>query len=203
MVFGRMAITLWDPTAGNKPAGVVRTHQDTRVHLPNFERLGGESTRVGEWRVGRLGENYMAYVPLRRVVVEEPRDNGNWTYLRLEGKSGGIVELATIADFKTLAEYAADLRSRHLRFIPEPPAVEVEARDPENGRRVMVRLEFRPERRFIAGVEQSVEQCLDHGLIESPWVHWDKNARIMRVKRNGYRGITYDWRSGTAEDARQ
>ncbi|MBN1675783.1 MAG: hypothetical protein JXR37_32365, partial [Kiritimatiellae bacterium] len=73
LVHDRTLLMLWDPTTNSKPAGVVRTHPDTRVHLPDWAALGGEACRAGEWRVGRLGEVYIGYCPLGKVSVEESR----------------------------------------------------------------------------------------------------------------------------------
>jgi hypothetical protein len=200
MVHGRTLLMLWDPTLRDKKAGVVRTHQDTRVHLPNWAALGGEMRRAGDWRVGRLGDAYVAYHPLGNVVVEEERDGGEWFYLRLAGPSGGIVELATPSDFATLDDYARDLGLRHVAFSKVPLWAEVDALDPKSRKTIRVRLEYRPEQRVVGGVEQSMENALAHGLMESPWARWDEVTRRLRIARPGYPSLLYDWDDAVVEE---
>lgn len=201
MVVGRTAISLWDPTLQDKPPGVVRTHQDTRVHLPNYAAHGGEQVESAGWHVGRLGDVLVAYHPLGTVSLEESRDGDQWTYLRLDGRSGGIVELATTADFATADAYAADLATRQLSFTTDPLAAEVEARDPATGQRVTIRLEHRPERRVIDGAEQTLEDGLDHGLMASPWVTWTASEQQLRLERGCYPRIEYDWDDATVVES--
>jgi hypothetical protein len=196
MVYGRTAVSLWDPTTRDKPPGVVRTHQDTRVHLPNYDQLGGETTRSGLWRVGRLGDVFIAWAPLGSIAFEESRGGGSYTYLRLDGPSGGTVELATANEFASLSDYAADLADRQPVFTSDPLAAELDARDPQTGGTVHIRLEYRPERRFIDGAEQSVEEALGHGLMSSPWVTWEEPERRLRLERDCYHPVTYDWDDG-------
>ena len=62
---------------------------------------------------------------VKAIVAEE--DRGDWTYLRLDGRSGGVVELATTDDFDSLEDYGLDLSSRYLEFTKDPLAVEPEA----------------------------------------------------------------------------
>jgi hypothetical protein len=201
MVYGQTAISLWDPTLQDKPPGVVRTHQDTRVHLPSYAAHGGEAVESGGWYVGRLGEVLVGYRPLGTLSLEESRDGGQWTYLRLDGRSGGIVELATTADFPTIDAYAADLAARQLSFATDPLAAEFEARDPATGGLVTVRLEHRPERRVIGGVEQTIAEALDHGLMESPWVTWTATEQRLRLERDCYPRLEYDWDDGTVVES--
>jgi hypothetical protein len=186
------AITLWDPTARD---GVVRTHEDTRVHIPDYEALGGEAAAEGDWRIGRLGEIYVAYRPLGTIAVEEARSD--YVYMRLDGPSGGIVELASTADFATIGDYAADLASRSVSFTSDPLAAEFEAHDPATGGTALLRLEYRPEKRLVDGVELSVEEALDHGLMESPWAAWSADTRVLSVRRGCYPSMVYDWSAGT------
>jgi hypothetical protein len=192
LVYEATAISLWDPSART---GVVRTYQDTRVHIPDWAAMGGEALSAGAWRVGRLGDVYAAYMPLGTVAVEEVRGEApdTWTYMRLDGRSGGIVELAMVSDFATIGDYAADLEARHVDFTPDPLAAEVDALDPDTGGKVRVRLEFRPERRIVAGAEISVEEALDHGLMQSSWATWTPATQVLRLSRGCYPTIVYDW----------
>lgn len=192
MVYGRTAISLWDPTARD---GVVRTHEDTRVHIPKLDALGGEGTRVGDRYVYRLGDAYLAYLPLGTVAAEE--DRGDYVYLRLDGRSGGITELVTTSEFPDLASYAASIESRYLSYEPDPLAAEIDAWDPAAGATTRIRLEYRPERRVIAGAEVSMEEALGHGLMGSPWVSWDPATQVMRVARDCYPSRVYDWANKT------
>ena len=48
-----------------------------------------------------------------------------------------------------------------------------------------------------SSVWQNGEQALDHGLMKSPWVAWDQKTRTLRVARDGYAGIVYDWDDAT------
>ncbi|MBN1672337.1 MAG: hypothetical protein JXR37_14955 [Kiritimatiellae bacterium] len=200
MVYDRTLLALWDPTPRGKPKGIVRTHQDTRVHLPDWQAEGGETRRAGAWRIGRLGDVYVAYLPLGKLAEQEHKTNGNagkaWTYLRLDGPSGGITELATRREFPTIDHYARDLAARHVAFSADPLRAEVDARRVQDGERVRIRLEYQPERRFVDEVEVPVKQALGHGLMKSPWTRWDAGARRLTVARSGYPTIVYDWNDG-------
>jgi hypothetical protein len=195
LMYGRTAITLWDPTMQDKASNVVRTYQDTRVHLPDWTALGGTATTAGSWRVGQLGDAYIAYLPLGTIESETPQ-NG-WTYLVLKGRSGGVVEIASAAEFATIDEYAKDLASRYVSFTDTPLAAEIDARDPETTGHVRVRLEYRPQRRVVGGVEQSVPQALAHGLIDSPWAQWDATTERLTLSRRCYAPVVYDWKAET------
>ncbi|MBN1675074.1 MAG: hypothetical protein JXR37_28795 [Kiritimatiellae bacterium] len=202
LVHDRTLLMLWDPTTNSKPTGVVRTYPDTRVHLPDWRSLGGEACRGDYWRVGRLGEVYIGYCPLGKVSVEESRERKSgekWTYMRLDGPSGGIVELATRAEFPSVEAYAENLSARHLVFNTDPLSVEVDARDRGAGRLVRVKLEFRPERRWVDGRELSEQEALGHGLMESPWARWDPATRRLAVNRDGYPTLVYDWDDAKVE----
>ena len=196
MRFGTTTVTLWDPTTQSKPPGVIRTYQDTRVHLPSWDAAGGASLQQGDWRVGKLGSSYVAFLPLGTVGLEEPRDGGAYTFMRLDGPSGGIVELAAEDAFPTLADYAQDLGARYVAFSAAPLAVELDARDPDSGELVRIRLEHSPERRLVGGVEQDLA-TLDGGPLSSPWVSWDAAAQRLRLARECYPIIDYDWAAST------
>jgi hypothetical protein len=111
------------------------------------------------------------------------------------------VELATTADFPTIDAYAADLAARQLSFATDPLAAEFEARDPVTSGLVTVRLEHRPERRVIGGVEQTIAEALDHGLMESPWVTWTAAEQRLRLERDCYPRLEYDWDDGTVVES--
>ncbi|MBN1675075.1 MAG: hypothetical protein JXR37_28800, partial [Kiritimatiellae bacterium] len=125
-----------------------------------------------------------------------------WTYMRLDGPSGGIVELATRAEFPTLDAYANDLAARHVAFSADPLWAEVDARDREAGRLVRMRLEYQPERRWVNGRELSEQEALGHGLMDSPWAHWDPATRRLTVARDGYPTLVYDWDDAKREEGR-
>lgn len=191
LMHGRTAISLWNPTLEHKPPGVKRTHQDTHVHLPNYGRAGGELIEAGDWFVGRMGSTYIAYRPLGPIAERENRDEGQVIYLRLEGKSGGIYELATTQQFATIEAYAEDLQKRHFRFDREGLGVEFDGLDPASTEKVRLRLEYRPERRFIGGRDVTMSD-VDRGFIDSPWVQWDAQNRVMTLARKGYPTLVYD-----------
>ncbi len=190
LMVGRTLLSLWNPTLEHKREGVVRTHQDTRVHIPNYANFGGEMEKAGDWFVGRMGETYIAYRPLGPVVHQEPRDGGNVLYMTLDGKSGGIFELATTEQFPSLAAYAENLNQRHFEFERDALHLEFDALDPDSGDTVRLRLEHYPQRRFIEGREYTM-QDLDRGLVDSPWVRWDPERKIMTVEREGIPGLRY------------
>jgi hypothetical protein len=200
LLHGRTAISLWDPTTGDKPPGVVRTHPDTRVFLPDYVAHGGESVQVDGWYVSRLGDVYVAFYPLGTTRKTSGKKSRQGPQLVLDGRSGGIVEMATVSEFDSLDGYAADMASRQLSFTKTPLAAEFEARDPDTGKLVTVRLEHRPERRVIGGVEQTIEQALGHGLMKSPWVSWDPAQRQLRLERECYPITIYDWDDGVVTD---
>jgi hypothetical protein len=60
-----------------------------------------------------------------------------------------------------------------------------------------LRLEYRPERRFVGGVEKTVAQALDHGLMASPFVSWDGSSQRLRLARDCYPPVVYDFSQGT------
>jgi hypothetical protein len=196
MVYKRTALQLWDP---RERPGVVRTHQYTKAWLPRYETLGGQYAALSGWRVGRVGDNYFAYRPLGALLGSQTveRDGGTFIDMDLGPLSGGIAEMATTADFPSLEAYLSDLIRRRLVFTTSPLAVEFDALDFETGQKVPVRLEYRPERRFIRGVEVSVEEALDHGLMDSPWADWDASSRRLTVARECYAPTVYDWAAGT------
>lgn len=191
MLHGRTMLQLWDPTGF--------THEETAVHLPNWDRHGGELVTGGGWHVGRMNNTYIAFRPLGEIGEIEERGDGDWTFLRLPGRSGSILELATTDDFSTAAEYLEDLMSRHVAFEQEGSYhVEFEAQDPGSGEMVMLRLEYSPERRFIDGKEIPMEE-LDRGLIDSPFVSWNDETSTMTLSRPGYETVIYKVPSGEIE----
>lgn len=197
LLYGRTLVSLWDPTLAGKAADVVRTHQDTRAHVPSYAAFGGEEQTAGRWRVGRLGDTYIAYHPLGTIAAEESRDDGEWTYYRLAGRSGAVIELATTDDFATLDDYVADLASRQVTFTTEPLAAVVDAFDPVTKAHVPIRLEHRPERRFVDDVEWSAEEALDHGFLASAFVSSDEVTKVVELVRGCYEGLRWDWQAGT------
>ncbi len=191
LLHGRTMMQIWDPTGF--------THEETAVHLPNWERYGGEVVTGGGWHVGRMGDTFIAFGLLGEVGTLEERDGGDWTFLRLPGRSGSIVELATTADYPSAEAYLADLRTRHLEFVREDPYhVEFEARDPETGGTALLRLEYDPERRYVDGEAVSMED-LDRGLLDSPFVSWDPETLTMTLSRDGYETVVYDVPNGRIE----
>lgn len=191
LVFHRTAITLWDPRP--RP-GVRRTHSDTRVHVPDLSASGGESLRRDGWWIGRSGPAYVAYRPLGKVAETRVESGGEWTYLRIPGRGGGIVELSTTDEFPTIGSYADDLSKRHLSLGLEPLAAEFDARGPTGGT-TRVKLEYAPERRFLDGRPWPLAAAMGDSLMESPWVRWDRAAQVLTVAREGSPAIRYDWRA--------
>jgi hypothetical protein len=100
--------------------------------------------------------------------------------------------MATTSDFPTIDAFAADLATRTVSFSSSPLAAEFDARKLGGGT-VRIRLEYAPERRFVAGQEISVSTALDHGLMQSPWTRWDETSRTLTVERSGYPTMVYDW----------
>jgi hypothetical protein len=180
LVYEATAISLWDPSART---GVVRTYQDTRVHIPDWAAMGGEALSAGAWRVGRLGDVYAAYMPLGTVAVEEVRGEApdTWTYMRLDGRSGGIVELAMVSD-----RGGRRPRPRHGREGARAPGVQAGEKD-RRGRRDLRRggagprphavvlgdvdagdAGPAPEPRLLPDDRLRLGQCDDHGRGPSP-----------------------------------
>lgn len=197
-LWGRTLLSIWDPTLDTKDSNVVRTHQDTRARIPNLARFGGEMIRNGRWYVGRMGDTYMAYFPLGRILVEETRGGGDWFYVRLDGRSGCIIEMATTEDFPSVQAYADDLAGRHLSMDLRPDNFHVvfDARDPETGGLVRLRLNYAPEARFIDGHEFTMQQYTQ-GFMNSPWVSWDADNKTKTLQKDGYGSIVYDVKAAT------
>lgn len=191
LMLHRTAILLWDPRPRPR---VRRTYPETRVHLPDLAAHGGESMRKGEWWIQRSGPAYVAYRPLGTVAETRSKDGGRWTYLRIPGRGGGIVELASQDEFPTLESYAEDLAGRNVKFTLDPLAAELDARD-GSGRRVRIRLEYDPERRFKGGEPWPPSEAVGDALMESRWVRWDPRSQVLTVAREGYPTIRYDWRT--------
>ncbi len=63
--------------------------------------------------------------------------------------------MATTDDYATVDDFADDLADRHVEFSPGATDyyVEFDAREPESGELTRLRVEYRPERRFINGEE--------------------------------------------------
>lgn len=206
MVFGRAAISLWDPREAGKPADVVRQAEDTRVHIPDYADFGGEMRHenTGGWFVGRAGDSYIAYHPLGSIERGPERrtssrtgsgvdQNGDYFYLRLDGRSGGIVELATTDQFSSIDAYVSDLKGRHLEFTKgDPMYAEFDALDPETGETERMRLEYEPEKHLVGGTERPLDEGLDHGLVASPFVDFDSAERTLTVERNCHDRMIYD-----------
>lgn len=191
LVHGRTMISLWNPTLEGKPDGTVRTHRDTRALIPDYAAVGGEMRVEDGWYVGRVGAAYIAYRPLGTIEAEERRD-GDY-YIRLAGKSGCIVELATTAQFASIEDYLADLQARTVSFSQSPLRASFEALDPSTGERVPVELVHAPEQRFVGGVELTAAEALDRGLVDGPWTGWNAATQVLRVERDCYDRVVYDW----------
>lgn len=136
----------------------------------------------------------MAFRPLGTVLSEAPRGNGRAIAVRLAGESGSIVELSSTREFASLEAYAADLQARHFSFTRSPLAVEFDGRTRYN-QKVRLRLDYRPERRFVRGVEAPPER-LNQGLMRSPFVTWDAQSRVLEVRRECYAGLRIDTLNG-------
>ena len=188
MMVGRTAVSIWN-TSGQP--GLIRTIQDTRAHIPDYQALGGQVVRRGLWRVARLGQTYIGYYPLTGATPVETARPG-FIHLRLPGPSGFVVEMATTAEFPSLDAYADDLASRNVSFTVSPLAVEVSVFEPGRAGRRRIRLEYANEKRFLGGVEQVVG-TLNHELMSSPWVETDRAQRRIRVRRGCHKTIEYDW----------
>lgn len=215
-VHERTMISIWDPTLAHKPDGSVRTHQDTRVHIPDYSAHGGQmqtpltdGVDTGDWYVGQVGQTYIAYYPLGTAALgperrsQIPGASGSGTrdtehyYLRLDGRSGGIVELATTADFADLDAYVADLKARHIAFSTgEPYYAEFDAYVPHTGGYERMRIEYEPEARSLAGQSLTTAEALDHGWLASPFIDYDADARTLILTRDCYPEMHYDLTSG-------
>lgn len=203
-IYERTLVQIWDPTLRDKDESrVARICRDTRVHLPNFDEVGGEMTTRGRWRVGKLGEVFVGFRPLGELGTDEARGGGDWQFLRLDGVSGSIVELATTDEFDDLESFADDLADRDLQFETEARAVEFEARSYENDELVPIRLAYRgedgDEDRFVDGNELSHAEALDHGLVSSPFASWNSEKKQLRLERRCFEGRLYDWDDATIE----
>ncbi len=192
-LWGRTFLSLWDPTLDRKADDVVRTYQDTRARIPNLENVGGEMIRHGAWYVGRMGPVFVAYRPLGEIDLEEMRGGGDWYYVRLNGRSGCIIEMATTDDFDTVQDYAQDLAGRHLAFDASLEAfhVEFDARDPASGEITRLRLDYEPEMRYVDGQELPMTN-LNRGFLDSPWIDWQTGTGAFTLERAGYESIHYD-----------
>jgi hypothetical protein len=235
MLFHHAAISLWDPSDRasrvDPSLHLDRRVEGTRVYLPNWgvPEIGGRQLRTTSgWRVGQVGEVFVAYLPLGTLESEEVRDDfryeergptypGYYTFLRLRGRSGGITELATTSEFGTLESYAQDLEGRHVSFLAADPtaggypSAEFDTHD-ANGQLVRMRLEFRPnpsnpltsERRSLDREpplgDSFVPENIETDLLRSPWVHWNERTGVLTVSRQGYGSIVYDTRARTIEE---
>lgn len=192
LLWGRTLLSIWDPTLDDKSDNVVRNIQDTRARIPNLANFGGEMIQHEGWYVGRMGETYVAYFPLGEIDLAEPRSGGDWFYIRLNGRSGCIMEMATTDEFDSVRDYAEDLDSRHRTFVNHRGFyVEFDALDPEGGKLKRLRLEYSPERRFIDGKEFSIADY-DQGYINSPWIDWSADNRVKTLERSGYPSVVYN-----------
>ncbi len=200
-LWGRTLLSIWDPTLDRKDDDVVRTYQDTRARIPNLENFGGEMIEHEGWYVGRMGTVYMAYLPLGEIDLQETRGGGDWFYVRLNGRSGCIIEMATTDDFDSVQEYANDLAARHLAFDSslEDFHVVFDARAPQTGELTRLRLEYEPESRFVDGLAITMED-LNRGFLDSPWADWSTDRRVLNLEREGYVGVRYDIATATIGD---
>lgn len=204
LVHKRTLISLWDPTMADKDASkVTRSQQYTLAHIPNWAHpeVGDEAIREGKWHIGRVGEVFVAWRPLGEVVESVEIRDGKATRVEVDGRSGMLVELATTADFPTIDAYAQNLAGRNVEFTTGTELVaEFEAWDPDEQRLVPLRLEYRPERRWIDGREVSISEALDHGLMASPFVQWDRDDEVLTLQRDCYPSVSYDWNNLTVTE---
>lgn len=156
MLYGNTYLSIWDPTLYHKEDWAVRQNQYTLTRLPRWDRHGGSMEQSSKgWFVGRMGKTYIAYLPLGPVVAREDRKDmfGEHIFLKMDGRSGGITEIATTEQFATLQDYMDNLDNRYLDFNrdPETFSVEFDALDPDTNQLARVKLEYRPEKRFVNG----------------------------------------------------
>lgn len=208
MMHGNTYISIWDPTLYFKEDWAVRTHQYTVTRLPRWDQHGGsmEQSSTG-WYVGQMGDTYIAYLPLGPIIAEENRtdQHGEHVFLKMDGRSGGITEMATPDQFATLQDYKDNLDSRYLEFNRDPAtySVEFDALDSDSNQLTRVKLDYRPEKRYINGVEKSADELLNHGFIDSPFVKWDADTKQIKVDRIGYPTMIYDIPNGTVTQQNQ
>jgi hypothetical protein len=220
MLHRRTLISIFDTTASHLPR-VDPSMQYSRVHLPDFSDPDvGDGMLVVpsqvlpgvSWFVGQSGTAYVAFLPLGTVRVQSTqtsdanppwpaqRSEGRWIYLELAGLgasgvvTGDITELATTADFATLADYAKNLESRHVSFAGTTGAeavVEVDVLSDAGSERI--RLEFSEEARFIDGVRQADADFLALTYpLDSPFLDWDESTFDLTVSRPGYAPLLLD-----------
>jgi hypothetical protein len=147
-----------------------------------------------------VGKTLIGYHPLSGsdgAPIEEVRSG--YTYFRFPGRSGYVIEMATTSEFATIDAYANDLAGRNVVFSTDPLTVEVNANEPGKSTRRRMRLEYRPELRFIDGVKQELS-TLDHGFMESPWVKTDKSTHRVTVQRECRPVLVYDFANGTVQE---
>lgn len=195
MLHGRTGLSLWDPRARS---GVVRTYPETRARVPDYASLGGQTVRRGAWRVAKLGQSYIGYYPFSEGTIVETARTGS-TDLRLPGRSGFVIEMATASEFPTLAAYADDLAQRNVVVSISPLSVEVSAFVPGSTARPRIRLEYLGQRRFVDGTEKPLT-ALDQGLLSSPWVRVDRATRKVTVARGCQPTLVYDWDDATVQE---
>lgn len=195
----RTLLSIWNPTLEHKDGNVVRTYQETRARIPNLANFGGEMIQHEGWYVGRMDETHIAYFPFGEIEIAEERGDGDWFYIQLNEHSGCIIELATTDEFDSVNDYAEELAARHLEFNtgdPEDPEnhpyhVEFDARASDTGDLTRLRLDYYPEKRYLAGEEISLREY-DPGFIDSPWIDWDAERQIKTVSREGFPTLIYD-----------
>ncbi len=186
MIYHRTMITIWVPQD--------RTYPDTRAFLPDAAAHGGELERRDAWYCWRIGGAYLAFRPLGPVAARR----GD-TYVRLNGASGHVLELAPRDDYASLAAFADDIAARPFAWNGRDHVVEFAARG-RDGELHPLRLVFAPEGRSTDGVARSNASVLDRGLLQSPFLAWDDEALTMDLERAGYGALHHDWRAGTVTE---
>lgn len=236
MQVNRSRITLFDPRerptrwAGGGGLTVVRGHELSQTWLTNWDHpsVGGEKIfpTPGGWYVGRVGDVFVAYRPLGEDISSTQMDgatlsgpvrSGLGTFFQMQGRSGGITEIALADDFPgdTLANFADAMDARFWSFTADGPnggpvaEVDFTAAD---GAACRMKLEYMgvgglpgKERRYIdcstqlgtQYVEQSEAEFFAalHGgtLIASPYVDYDQSSDILRVPDPAGEDLVYDF----------
>lgn len=184
-----------DRPSYSDPVGIPSiTRQDpySRAVFPDFTHpdIGGRNGAVDGWRTGRIGDVYVGWYPIGRIVVDQPMASRfragrapekaeYYQYVEFGEKvTGSVIEIASTRDFRSLRAFEVELASRRRPTVSggARPSLTFEARD-ARGRLCALRLTMGAE--FTAEPETRELDCDGRGFEHDPaWVALDRNGHI-------------------------
>lgn len=187
MFFRNVMVQIWNPYG--------KTYEFTQARIPKYEQL----ERSGDWWFGRQDEVYIAYrVFGESLAVAEKTD---FWRVKAGGISGGVAEIAHADEVGSFADFKSDILAREFSFSVAEKKVSYQAKD-KAGNKVAVSVTYTSSPLSGRTInEQTVMTAdLDIGLLESPWISFDRENSFFYLAYDGYPTLKYDWENLTVSE---